>query len=142
MTKIKNLLSILFSVFLCFSCENLTESDTDAFIGTYSVSTIEEVSVPSSNYYRTYTNTYTLIIEKVSTSKVHAYNYFDTYGEVTGDKVYFESFTSSAGMTTVFGAGTLSGNILTWTAVSTGEWTNNGISYPAKITYTFTGIKQ
>ena len=91
------------------------------------------------------TNTGTLMITKISATRVQTSGFFRTQGEVTGKTVYFEAMHSSdsEGYTDdVFGPGTLNGNILTVTGNTTGQLKYNGKLYPYRRTAEITAIKQ
>lgn len=115
----------------------------DRFVGTYAVSVIEQVVWGNDS--GTLTDTGTLIISKISDEQVQAKGFFDYVGEIANYCIYFESIRSSdsAGyMTTSFGPATLSGNVLTMTAVSTGKIGQNGVLYPFRSNQKITGVKR
>ena len=56
--------------------------------------------------------------------------------------VHVNHGTSAGYMTTSFGPATLSGNVLTMTATSTGQLGQNGKFYPFRSTQKITGIRQ
>ncbi len=119
------------------------EDDADSFVGTYNVSVVEHVVWGNDS--GTLTNTGTLMITKLSASRVQTSGFFRTQGEVTGKSVYFEAIHSSGsdGYTDdVFGPGFLNGNVLTVTGNSTGQLKYNGTLYPYRRTAEITAIKQ
>ena len=117
--------------------------DADAFVGTWNVSVVEHVVWGYSS--GTLTDTGTLIITKISASRVQTSGYFRTQGEVVGNVVYFEATHSSdsAGyMDNVFGPATLNGNVITVTGNTTGQLKDNGIAYPFRRTAEITMIRK
>ena len=144
-SPLKNILLFLLSTFLLYSCSGILdkEDDADAFVGTYNVSVVEHVVWGNDS--GTLTNTGTLMITKLSATRVQTSGFFRTQGEVTGKTVYFEAMHSSdsEGYTDdVFGPGTLNGNVLTVTGNSTGQLKYNGKLYPYRRTAEITAIKQ
>lgn len=120
-----------------------TGNDADRFVGTYSISVTEQVVWGSDS--GTLTDTGVLTITKISDTQVRASGFFNDIGEVTNSAIYFESIktSDSAGyMTTTFSPATLSGNVLTMTATSTGQLPYNGVRYPYRSTQQITGIKR
>lgn len=117
--------------------------DADAFVGRYSVSTVENVIWGGSS--GTVTDNGTLTITKISSSQVQTSGYFNTVGEVVGSNLYLESRTtsdSSGTLTIVFGTGVLNGNVLTLSSTMSGRLANNGVLYPFNSTAQHTCIKQ
>lgn len=108
------------------------EDDADAFVGTYSVSTIENATW--GGWSGTLTDNGVLYITKVSSTRVKATGYFSTtFGEVVGSNLYLESKTTSdsAGtLTIVFGVGVLNGNVLILSSTMSGRLGENGVYYP------------
>lgn len=112
-----------------------TDNRADKFLGTYSISVIEHVVWGNDS--GTLTDTGTLTISKISETQVEARGFFNFVGEIANDAIYFKSIrvSDSAGyMTTSFGPATLSGNVLTMTATSTGQLGQNGKFYPFRST--------
>ena len=112
-----------------------TDNLADKFLGTYSISAIEHVVWGNDS--GTLTDTGTLTISKISETQVEARGFFNCVGEIANDAIYFKSIrvSDSAGyMTTSFGPATLSGNVLTMTATSTGQLGQNGKFYPFRST--------
>ena len=112
-----------------------TDNRADKFLGTYSISVIEHVVWGNDS--GTLTDTGTLTISKISETQVEARGFFNCVGEIANDAIYFKSIrpSDSAGyMTTSFGPATLSGNVLTMTATSTGQLGQNGKLYPFRST--------
>ncbi len=108
-----------------------TDNRADKVLGTYSISVIEHVVWGNDS--GTLTDTGTLTISKISETQVEARGFFNCVGEIANDAIYFKSIrvSDSAGyMTTPFGPATLSGNVLTMTATSTGQLGQNGKFYP------------
>ena len=131
-------------LFMAYSCspESLKD-DADDFIGTYKASVIENVRWGADS--GTLTPTGTFFISKVSATRVKVSGYIDTYGEVNGKTVYFESMYNSDSegyITTVFQQGILNGNVLTFSTTSTGQLKYNGTMYPYSATSSWTAIKQ
>ena len=137
---------LLLAVGLLFSSCSGTlnkEDEADAFVGTWSVSVVEDVVWGASS--GTLTDTGTLFITKISANRVQTGGYFRTEGEVVGNVVYFEAMHSSdyAGyIDSVFGPATLSGNVITVTGNSTGQLKDNGKAYPYRRTAKMTLIRQ
>ena len=112
-----------------------TDNRADKVLGTYSISVIEHVVWGNDS--GTLTDTGTLTISKISETQVKARGFFNCVGEIANDAIYFKSIrpSDSAGyMTTSFGPATLSGNVLTMTATSTGQLGQNGKFYPFRST--------
>lgn len=139
---------IILATFVCLTCLFLgnsctKENNADAFVGIYNVSVVENVTWGNSS--GTLTDSGVLSITKVSGSRVKLSGFISTYGEVTGSSIYLESSTASDAsgtITTVFGTGILSGNVLSLSATSTGQLKNNGVFYPFSSFDRFTCVKQ
>lgn len=119
------------------------KDDSDDFVGTYKASVIENVRWGSDS--GTLTPTGTFYISKVSANRVQVTGYINTYGEVNGKTVYFESMYDSDSegyITTVFQQGILNGNVLTFSTTSTGQLKYNGKMYPYSATSSWTAIRQ
>ena len=119
------------------------DGNADAFVGTYNVSTVENVTWGNDS--GSLTDTGVLTIVKVSKNRVRTSGYFSTEGEVNGNNVYFESMSASDSYghtTTVFGTGTLNGNVLFFTCTSSGQLAYNGVLYPYYSTAQMTCIRQ
>ena len=119
------------------------EDDADAFVGTYSVSTIENATW--GGFSTTLTDNGTLRITKVSDNRVHVSGYFNTYGSAVGNCLYLESYTtsdSSGSLTIVFGTASLNGTVITLSSTTSGSLKYQGISYPFHATSRHTCIKQ
>ena len=115
----------------------------DAFVGRYSVSTVENVTWGGSS--GTLTDNGTLTIMKVSSNQVQVSGYFNTFGKVVGSKLYLESKTtsdSSGTLTIVFGTGVLDGEVLTLSSTMSGQLASQGVLYPFYSTAQHTCIKQ
>ena len=111
------------------------DNRADKVLGTYSISVIEHVVWGNDS--GTLTDTGTLTISKISETQVEARGFFNCFGEIANDAIYFKSIrpSDSAGyMTTSFGPATLSGNVLTMTATSTGQLRQYGKFYPFRST--------
>ena len=135
------MMAVTLSFFSC-SPESL-EDDADDFVGTYNASVIENVRWGASS--GTLTSTGTFVISKVSANRVKASGYIETYGEVVGNTVYFESeydSDSNGYLTTVYQQGVLRGNVLTFSTTMTGQLKDNGKLYPFNATCSWTAIKQ
>ena len=137
----KYILGILLLVCVGFNtaCTKIEDDEVDAFVGTYTISTIENVTWGGSS--GMITDSGILRISKLSANRVKVSGYFNTYGNVIGSSIYLDSYTSSdyAGTSTiVFGVGFLNGNVLTLTS------TMNGIleGYSFFATASHTCIKQ
>jgi hypothetical protein len=112
---------LLSCVLLNNACTKIEDDEADLFVGTYTVSTIENVTWGGS--YGTVTDNGIFRISKVSSNRVRVSGYFNTYGNVIGSSLYLDSYTSSdyAGSSTiVFGTGFLNGNILNLTSTTNG----------------------
>lgn len=119
------------------------KDDSDDFVGTYKASVIENVRWGSDS--GTLTPTGTFYISKVSANRVQVTGYINTYGEVNGKTVYFESMYDSDSegyITTVFQQGILNGNVLTFSTTSSGQLKYNGKMYPYSATSSWTAIRQ
>lgn len=141
MKHVFTIIAITLCVIMNTACTK--EDDADAFVGTYSVSTIENVVYGGNS--GTLTNSGMLLISKVSANRVKTSGYFETYGEVVGSSVYFESYYASDAygyFTAVFGVGTLNGNVLTFSCTMSGKLGENGVLYPFTSTCQHTCIKQ
>lgn len=136
--------SIFLSALFAISCSpDALKDDADNFVGTYKASVIENVRWGSDS--GTLTPTGTFYISKVSANRVKVTGYINTYGEVNGKTVYFESMYSSDSegyITTVFQQGILNGNVLTFSTTSTGQLKYNGKMYPYSATSSWTAIRQ
>lgn len=136
--------SIFLSAFFAISCSpDALKDDADDFVGTYKASVIENVRWGSDS--GTLTPTGTFYISKVSANRVQVTGYINTYGEVNGKTVYFESMYDSDSegyITTVFQQGILNGNVLTFSTTSTGQLKYNGKMYPYSATSSWTAIRQ
>lgn len=139
----KKLIIIASCLFVAFATSCSKMDNAEAFVGTYNVSTVEHVTWGNDS--GSLTDTGVLTITKVSKNRVRTSGYFSTEGEVVGNSVYFESMYSqdAAGyMTTVFGAGNLNGNVLSFTCNSSGQLAYNGVMYPYYSTAQMTCIRQ
>ena len=136
--------SILGLALFAISCSpEALKDDADDFVGTYKASVIENVRWGSDS--GTLTPTGTFYISKVSANRVQVTGYINTYGEVNGKTVYFESMYDSDSegyITTVFQQGILNGNVLTFSTTSTGQLKYNGKMYPYSATSSWTAIRQ
>lgn len=139
----KRLVFGVFALLLMVSTSCSKKDDADAFVGSYSVSTVENVTWGGSS--GTVTDNGTLTITKVSSNRVQTSGYFNTFGEVVGSSLYLESKTStdsSGTLTIVFGTGILNGNVLSLTSTMSGRLASNGVLYPFYSTAQHTCIKQ
>ena len=139
----KKLAIALFTLLLAVATSCSKDGNADAFVGTYSVSTVEHVTWGNDS--GSLTDTGVLTITKVSNNRVRTSGYFRTEGEISGNNVYFESMTasdSSGHTTTVFGTGTLNGNVLSFTCTSSGQLAYQGVLYPYYSTAQMTCIRQ
>lgn len=144
MKKLNRIIITTISALLFISCSRNIKiaNDADAFVGTYTISEVEQVKWGNDS--GTLTDTGTLFITKISATRVQATGYFRTQGEVVGNIVYFEPTHTedSAGyIDSVYGPGILTGNVLTITGTSTGKLRYNGVLYPWSRTAQITGIK-
>ena len=136
------------AVISCLSaCSGLTntEDPADKFVGTYNLSILEQVVWGGDS--GPVNSTGTLSITKIGTTKVQTSGYFYTQGEVTGNAIYFEPnyMSDSYGyINEVFGAGSLSGNVLTFTSTMNGQLaaTSGGTRYPFRASVQYNAIKQ
>ena len=136
--------SVIISLLSVVSCSKMASEDpADAFVGEYNVSVVENVVWGSDS--GTINDNGVIYIYKVSSDRIRVSGYIGTEGSVVGSSVYFEgtySSDSSGHITTSFGVGILSGNVLTFTANQTGQLAYNGVMYPFRCTASFTAIKQ
>jgi len=133
--------SCLLFVAFATSCSKI--DNAEEFVGTYNVSTVEHVTWGNDS--GSLTDTGVLTITKVSKNRVRTSGYFSTEGEISGNNVYFESMSASDSYghtTTVFGTGTLNGNVLSFTCTSSGQLAYNGVMYPYYSTAQMTCIRQ
>lgn len=144
MKRVLIFLTLLWSVTSFSSCSKMESPDAaDAFVGTYNVSVVENVVWGYDS--GTLNDNGMFVITKLSANRIQVRGYISTEGEVVGSSVYFEGSSSSdsAGyLTTSYGVGTLTGNVLTFTANQTGQLASNGVLYPFRNTSYFTAIKQ
>ena len=144
MKKFLAFCSVIISLLSIFSCSKMASEDSaDAFVGEYNVSVVENVVWGSDS--GTFNDNGVIYISKVSSDRIRVCGYITTEGSVVGSSVYFEgtsSSDSSGYITTSFGVGNLSGNVLTFTANQTGQLAYNGVMYPFRCTASFTAIKQ
>ncbi len=139
----KKLAIALCTLLLAVATSCTKDGNADAFVGTYNVSTVENVTWGNDS--GSLTDTGVLTIVKVSKNRVRTSGYFSTEGEVNGNNVYFESMSASDSYghtTTVFGTGTLNGNVLFFTCTSSGQLAYNGVLYPYYSTAQMTCIRQ
>lgn len=139
----KKLTIVLCALLLAVTTSCTKDGNADAFVGTYNVSTVENVTWGNDS--GSLTDTGVLTIVKVSKNRVRTSGYFSTEGEVNGNNVYFESMSASDSYghtTTVFGTGTLNGNVLFFTCTSSGQLAYNGVLYPYYSTAQMTCIRQ
>lgn len=139
----KKLAIALCTLLLAVATSCSKDGNADAFVGTYNVSTVENVTWGNDS--GSLTDTGVLTIVKVSKNRVRTSGYFSTEGEVNGNNVYFESMSASDSYghtTTVFGTGTLNGNVLFFTCTSSGQLAYNGVLYPYYSTAQMTCIRQ
>ena len=141
------LLVIIFAIciIMCTSCkkDKETQGNAAAFVGTYSVSTVEYATWGNSS--ATLTDTGELKISMISGNRVSTSGYFNTNGTVVGNCLYLESEYSSDSyghLTTVFGTGTLNGNVITLSTTTSGQLKYEGVMYPFYATSDHTCIKQ
>ena len=80
-------------VLLNNACTKIEDDEADLFVGTYTVSTIENVIWGGSS--GTLTDNGIFRISKVSSNRVRVSGYFNTYGNVIGSSLYLDSYTSS-----------------------------------------------
>lgn len=120
---IKAIALVVITLFSILSCaKKPLEDSAEDFVGEYKASVIDNVRWGSDS--GTLTGTGTFYISKVSSSRVKVSGYINTYGEVNGKMIYFESITntdSEGTITTVFQQGILNGNVMTFSSTSTGQ---------------------
>lgn len=137
-------IAIAFVSFVFSACsKDIVKDDSDAFVGTYSVSLTQHVIWGGDS--GTLSDSGTLHITKVSNSRVKTSGYFSTYGEVVDSFIYFEPLRATDGsgyFTTTFNQGILVGNVLTFSANRSGQLAYNGVLYPFRSSDSFTAIKQ
>ena len=116
--------------------------NADAFVGRYSVSTVENATWGS--WSGTLTDNGTMTITAISSNKIQTSGYFNTTGRVVGTKLYLESKTttdSSGTLTIDFGTGVLDGDVLSLTSTMSGQLRDHGVLYPFYSTARHTCIK-
>ena len=87
---------LLFFVVLIGLASSCTKTgNADAFVGRYSVSTIENITWGNDS--GTLTDYGNIDITKVSSSRIQVSGYFNTFGEVSGNNLYLESLKSDGG---------------------------------------------
>lgn len=141
MKKLIILASCMLLVAFSTSCSK--KDNAEDFVGRYNVSTVEQVTWGNDS--GTLTDAGVLTITKVSKNRVRTSGYFSTEGEISGDQVYFESMSASDSnghTTTVFGTGTLNGNVLFFTCTTSGQLAYQGILYPYYSNAQMTCIRQ
>ena len=141
MKKVLLFTSCILLVAFSTSCSKMDNAED--FVGTYNVSTVEHVTWGGNS--GSLTDTGVLTITKISKNRVRTSGYFSTEGEISGNNVYFESMSASDSYghtTTVFGTGTLNGNILSFTCTSSGQLAYNGVLYPYYSTAQMTCTRQ
>ena len=119
------------------------QNDADNFVGTYSVSTVQNVTWGNAS--ATLTDYGVFRITKISSSRVQVSGYFNTTGKVVGSNIYLKSYTDSDanGTSTIdFGTGTLNGNVLTITSTQSGQLGGNGVYYFFHSTGNHTCVRQ
>jgi len=119
------------------------QNDADNFVGTYSVSTVQNVTWGNAS--ATLTDYGVFRITKISSSRVQVSGYFNTTGKVVGSNIYLKSYTDSDanGTSTIdFGTGTLNGNVLTITSTQSGQLGENGVYYLFHSTGNHTCVRQ
>ena len=135
-------LILLLSICLFASC-SFGNLDVSSFVGTYTVSVVENAEWGYDSGVINDNGTFT--ITKTFANRVQVSGYITTQGTVSGSNLYLEgnqSMDNTGYITTSYGVGTLSGNVLTFTAYQTGQLkASNGIQYPYRSTGYFTAIK-
>ena len=137
-------LAVLFSVSACSGLID-NEDPADKFVGTYNLSVLQQVVWGGDS--GPVNATGTLTITKIGATKVRTSGYFYTQGEVTGNAIYFDAISASDSygyIDEVFGAGTLSGNVLTFTSTMNGRLaaTSGGYQYPFRASVQYNAIKR
>lgn len=131
----------LVAMFVCNSCTK--EDYADAYVGIYNVGLVQNVTWGNSS--GTVTDSGVMRITKESRNRVKLEGFISTEGVVTGNSIQLESTTltdSYGTITTVYGPGLLTGDMLTLSATSTGRLKNNGVFYPFSSFDRFTCVKQ
>lgn len=139
----KKLIIALCVLFLAFMTSCSKKDNAEDFVGRYNVSTIEHVTWGNDS--GSVTDAGVLAITKISKNRVKTSGYFSTEGEINGNNVYFESMSASDSYghtTTVFGTGTLNGNVLTFTCTTSGQLAYQGVMYPYYSNAQMTCIRQ
>lgn len=139
----KKTLLLSFVVLLTIATSCSKANNADAFVGQYAVSTIENVTWGNDS--GTLTDNGIFTITKLSSSRIQVSGYINTFGEVIGNSLYLESYTtsdSSGELTIVFETGVLKGNVLTLQSTTTGQLKYHGVLYPFYSTARMTCIKQ
>ena len=140
--KIKHLfIALTVATIILTSCTKT--NNADVFVGLYNVSTIENITWGNDS--GTLTDNGSFVITKLSSSRIQVSGYINTFGEINGNKLYLESYTTSDSngtLTIVFETGTLDGNVLILPSTTTGQLKHQGIFYPYRATTKMTCIKQ
>ena len=126
---------LMLCVGLNTACTKIENDEADAFVGTYTVSTVENVTWGGSS--GMITDSGVLSISKLSANRVKISGYFNTYGNVIGSSIYLDSYTSAdytGTSTIVFGVGILEGNVITLTSTMNGVL--DGYSFFATASHT------
>lgn len=139
---------IILATFMCLACLFLGNSCTkedyaDDYVGIYNVGLVQNVTWGNSS--GTVTDSGVMRITKESRNRVKLEGFISTEGVVTGNSIQLESTTltdSYGTITTVYGPGLLTGDMLTLSATSTGRLKNNGVFYPFSSFDRFTCVKQ
>ena len=140
-------ITILICTSIC-SCTQMDTSnnrdDADAFIGTYSITIVEDVVWGNDS--GTLNDNGTLQIKKISANKVQLISEFIyEQADVVGNNIYIpgDTFSDNAGYyTRSYSNGTLNGNVLSITRYHTGKLASYGILYPYRSTAYITAVKQ
>ena len=119
------------------------KDDADDFVGVYKIGVVADyLIVPLIGRYSAEGE---LRIDKISANRVSLSDFIESEAEVQGNAIYIEptsETTSLYSITEVYNQGLLSGNVLTFSSVDTGTYTQNRKKYPVSLTARFTAIKQ
>ncbi len=137
---------VIMSTMLCMSFVACSSDDgednTVNFAGTYNVSVIENVTWGKSSGTTTSTG---VIYITTSGSTATMTGMLSSSGQIVGNTIYFMGGTSqdNAGYTTsTYGPATLTGNVLRFRLILTGQLLYNCVAFPYNSSSDFTCIKQ
>lgn len=142
MKDLKYLIVFFVVSILIASCSpDQGDYNVEEFIGTYSVSVTEQMTLGNNSVMTT--DSGILTISKISANSVQLSGYISTTGSVLGSMLYLNpSKTSdSSGNIITYSPAILNGNILTFTANQSGQIAYYGTMYSCHSTWIYTAIK-